>query len=275
MNTQRLRPSILVYVFLAIVALVQLLPFWLAITTSLKPTTDLSSVLLPPAGDVAWQNYADAVSRGNILTAIGNTALVTVIATAGVCILGAMAAYPLARRRTRLNGLVAAGILSLIMIPPLSILVPLYTLLTEFGGINTYWAMIVVMIAQNLPLSIFLFTAFMRGIPESLDEAARLDGASSLQVFFRIVFPLLKPVTATVVILASVAIWNDFAMSNYIMTDPSMQMIAPAVAKYFAQQSGNTGLGAANALIGVIPVLVAYLFLQRYFMKGMVAGSEK
>lgn len=275
MKSTARRTSFAVVVFLAVVALAQLLPFWLAITTSLKAPSDLSSVLFLPTGEVAWNNFTDAIVSGNILTAIGNTALITVVSTAVVCLLGAMAAYPLARRLSKLNGFVSAGVLSLIMIPPLSILVPLYSLLSQMGGVNSYWGMICVMVAQNLPLSIFLYAAFLRGIPGSLDEAARLDGANSLQVFFRIVFPLLKPVTATVVILASVAIWNDYSMANYILTDPSKQMIAPAVATYFAQQSGNAGLGAANALIGVVPILVAYLFLQRFFMSGMVAGSEK
>lgn len=275
MNKLATGTKITIAITLGLLAVTQLLPFWLAVNTSLKSPTDLSSALLPPTGEIAFSNYESAVSDGNILSAVLSSAIVTTIATALVAILGAMTAYPLARRLSRVNTLVAAGILSLMMIPPLSILVPLYTMLSQIGGINTYAGQIIVMVAQSLPLSVFLYTAFLRGVPTSLDEAARIDGANVAQVFFRIILPLLKPVTATVVILTSVHVWNDYAMSNYLLTSPTMQTIAPAVATFFAQQSSNQGVGAAAALIAVVPILIAYLFLQRYFMSGMVAGAEK
>ncbi|TFC55795.1 carbohydrate ABC transporter permease [Cryobacterium sp. TMT2-15-1] len=269
------RSKLFIVLFLALVALAQLVPFWMAITTATKPADDLSSVLLPTVNGIEWSNFSDALRIGNILRAISNTAFITVVSTTLVCVLGATSAYPLARRLTRFNGFVAAGILSLIMIPPLSILVPLYSLLSQIGGLNTYWGQILVMVAGGLPLSIFLYTAFLRSIPESLDEAARIDGANMIQTFFHVIFPLLKPVTATVVILTGVQIWNDYAMSNYILTDPVKQTVAPAVAAFFAQQASNRGAGAAAALISVVPILIAYLFLQRYFMRGLVAGAEK
>lgn len=265
----------LVVLGLAVLAILQLIPFWLALSASTKPVTDTSSPLLPRLTDIEWSNFTDAVSGGGILVAIANTALVTVVATSVVCFAGAMTAYPLARRMSRLNKFVSMAILSLIMIPPLSILVPLYTLLTQIGAVNTYWGAILVMITMNLPLAVFLYTAFLRGVPGSLDEAAQLDGASTLQVFFRIIFPLLRPVTATVVILTSVAIWNDYALSNFILTRPENRMIAPAVGSFFAAQTNNLGAGAAGALIAAVPILLVYLVLQRHFINGMAAGAEK
>lgn len=260
---------------LALMAFMQLLPFWLAVSTASKPPTDLSSVLIPRFHDIAWSNFEQAIEYGNILVAIRNTALVTVIATVLVCVLGGMAAYPLARRLSLFNRFTATLILSLIMIPPLSTIVPLYTLLSNLGAINTYWGQIAVSVAGGLPLSVFLYTAFMRSVPTALDEAAQIDGANVAQVFFRIIFPLLKPVTATVAILTGVGVWNDYALSNYILTDPDKRMIAPAVAGFFAQQSSNLGAGAAASLMAVVPILVAYLMLQKMFMSGMVAGAVK
>lgn len=264
-----------IYLFLAIVCLVQLVPFWLAICQSTKPPTDLSSTIVPRLHDAQWSNFGDAISEGGILRAILNSVIVTIGATVLTCLIGAMAAYPLARRRTRGNKLVSASILALMMIPPLSILVPLYTFLVRIGGVNSYWGVILVLATSNLPLAIFLYTAFIRSIPESIDEAGMMDGASPMRIFFKLILPLLKPVTATVVIMTGVGVWNEYALSSYLLTDQSMQTIAPRVASFFAAQSSNLGTGAAAALIAALPVVVAYLFLQRYFIEGMVAGSEK
>lgn len=267
--------ALLIGAALLLMALVQLLPFYVALTTSLKDRTDLSSQWLLPLTDIFWGNFTTAVERGHILRAVWNSAVVTGVSTLLVCLLGALAAYPLARRRTRLNKTVLLLILGLIMIPPLSILVPLYTMLNQMHGTNTYWGIIAVMVTSQLPLSIFLYTAFMRTIPLSLEEAATIDGASTLQVLFRVVFPLLKPVTATVIILTGVSTWNEYALSVYILRDPDMQTIAPAIGSFFSMQGSNLGAAAAASLMAVIPVLIAYLFLQQFFMKGMVAGAEK
>ena len=269
------RGRLAIYGFLGLVVVLQLLPFWLALTASSKPSDDLSSTLLPRASDIAWSNFVDAVVDGQILRAVVNSLIVTVATTALVCLLGAMAAYPLARRQTRGNKLVSAGVIGLIMIPPLSILVPLYALLSNIGAINTYWGIILVLTAGGLPLAVFLYTAFVKAVPAEIDEAGMLDGASRVAIFFRLILPLMRPITATVVILTSVGVWNDYALSNYILTDPDMQTIAPRVASFFAMQSSNLGAGAAAALIAAVPIVVAYLFLQRYFIAGMVAGSGK
>lgn len=264
----------LVYAGLGLIALLQLLPFYFGLTTASKPKTDLSSPWIFP-GEIYWKNFQTAMEQGHILTAIGNSAIVTVISTVLVCVIGAFTAYPLARRVTIGNQIVYAGIIALIMIPPLSVLVPLYTLMKDLGGLNTHWGIIVLMVTGNLPLAVFLYTAFMRSLPVSIEEAATVDGAGSLQVLFRVVFPMLKPVTATVAILAGVAIWNEFALSTYFLRDQATRTIAPAVASFFASQGSNPGAAAAASLLSVAPVLLAYLFLQRNFIKGMVAGAMK
>jgi len=259
---------------LLLMIVLQLLPFWVAITTALKPMTDLSPQLFLPA-EMYLGNFATAITDGNILQSVLNSVLVTGVSTGMVCILGAVTAYPLARRLSRLNKAVSLFILSLLMIPPLSIMVPLYSMLVQLHGVNTYWGIILVMVTGHLPLSVFLYSSFLRNIPLSLEEAATIDGANLMQILTRIVFPLLKPVTATVAILAGVSIWNDYSLSVFILTDPAVRTIAPAVGAFFSQESSNLGAAAAASLIALTPVLVAYLFLQKFFMKGMVAGAEK
>lgn len=260
---------------LLVVIAVQLLPFYVALTTSIKAKTDLTSQWLLPGANLFWGNFVTAVEDGHILRAIGNSMIVTVVSTTVVCVLGALAAYPLARRQTMLNKTIMMVVLGLIMIPPLSILVPLYTMLNQLQAINTYWGIILVMATTQLPLAIFLYAAFMRSLPLAVEEAAVMDGANILQMLFQVVFPMLKPVTATIIILCGVTIWNDYALSVYILTKPEVQTIAPAIGSFFSTQASNLGAAAAASLMGVVPVLVAYIFLQRFFIKGMVAGVEK
>ena len=273
MKRSLLRGGIALGLLIAVVA--QLLPFYIALTTSLKPRTDLSSQWLFPTDGVYWQNFAVAINDGGILMAIGNSAIITLVSTVFICVLGALAAYPLARRKTLGNKIVFAGIIAMIMVPPLSILVPLYSLLNQIGGTNTYWGAVVIMVTTQLPLAVFLYAAFMRGLPIAIEEAATVDGANLLQLLFRIVFPMLKPVTATVIILTSVTVWNEYALSVFVLRDPAVRTIAPTISTFFASQGSNLGAAAAAALLSVIPVLLAYLVLQRYFIKGMVAGSDK
>lgn len=102
-----------------------------------------------------------------------------------------------------------------------------------------------------------------------------IDGAGRLAIFFRLILPTLKPVTATVVIMSGTSIWNDYALSSYILTDPDMQTIAPRVASFFSQNSNAMGVAAAASLIAAAPIVILYIFLQRYFIEGMVAGSVK
>lgn len=276
MRTIRKRgANVAIWAALLAVIMVQLLPFYVALTTSLKAQTDQSSQWLLPGANLFWGNYVTAVEDGNILRAIGNSTIVTAVSTALICLLGGLAAYPLARRQTRLNKTILLLIVGLIMIPPLSILVPLYSMLNQLHAINTYWGIIMVMTATQLPLAIFLFASFMRTLPLAVEEAAVMDGANILQVLFWVVFPMLKPAIATVIILSGVEIWNEYALSVYILTKPEVKTIAPAIGSFFSANSSNLGAAAAASLLGVVPVLVAYLFLQRFFIKGMVAGAEQ
>lgn len=271
----RRQTKILVAIAVIAGCLVQLIPFYLALTTAFKEQSDLSSVWAFPFTAVTGDNFVAAIVSGGVLRAAFNSAVVTAISTLLVCVLAALAAYPLARRRTRLNRSVEFTILAVMMVPPLSILVPLYSLLNTLGLLNSYAGLILPLACLELPRAIFLYTQFLRAVPISLEEAARVDGASRLQTLRMIVFPLLKPVTVTVIILTAVYVWNEFALSSYIMTSTDMRTLAPAIAAFFGANGSNVNAAVAAALIGVVPMLIAYLFLQRYFMKGMLAGAEK
>ena len=210
-----------------------------------------------------------------MLLALKNTAIITVFSVFFVTVIGAFSAYPLARNRSRLNTVVKSFILGIMMIPGLSVLVPLYSTMVKIHGISTYWGIIVVLVTFNLPMSIFLFSNFIAGIPVALEEAAFIDGCNPIQTFFKIILPQLKPVVASVVILTGVGCWNDYQFSLYFLQSPKYRTIPLAVASYFSQTANNMNAAAASALLGVLPVLLLFIFLQKYFIKGMVDSAIK
>jgi raffinose/stachyose/melibiose transport system permease protein len=257
-----------------VICLIQLVPIYITLTVSLKPQTDMSSTWTMPAR-FFWRNFTSALNDGNLLRAFFNTAVITIGATFLVIVLGAMSAYPLARNPSRLNRGVSAFILSIMMVPALSLLVPLYVMLVKAHAVSTYWGIIPVHLAFNLPLAIFMYANFIRTIPQELDEAALIDGCSVYSIFWRIILPLMTPVTVSVLILTSVSVWNDYQYSLYFLQKPTMKVVTLSIASFFGQSGADPHVAAAAALMAIFPIMVVYLCLQKYFVKGMVEGAIK
>ncbi len=261
-------------VFLAIMVIVQLVPFYIVLTTACKPKTDLSSKWIP-ADTIFWENFENAMTNGNMASAIRNTLIITIISVILIVVLGSLAAYPLARNKNKFNNIVMFMVIGVMMVPQLSILVPLYSMMNQLGAINTYWGIIAIMVAGQLPLSIFLFRNFIASIPIALEEAAYIDGANFLTIYAQIIMPLVKPVIASVVIITGTFVWNDYQMSLYMLPKSDMRNVATSVAQFFSQQSNNMGGAAAAALIGMLPIVILYIILQKQFIKGMVDSAIK
>lgn len=264
-----------VYVLLMIwIGAFHILPFYLLFTTSFKPMEDMSSKWALPD---TWNldNFKNAWEQANMGSAFINNLVITAVSVLLVVVLGALASYPLARYRTRLNKWVYNLFVSAMIVPPLTILVPLYKMVADLGGMNTYWAVILLHVTFQLPLAIFLFTGFIQTIPRELEEAAMVDGASRLGLFFRIIFPLLKPITATVMILTGIAIWNDYQFSVFFLQSTESQTLTVALSTFFSQYISNVGWVAAGSLLSALPPIVLFLFLQKYFIRGLASGAVK
>ena len=254
--------------------MIQLIPLYITLTVAIKPQTDLSSYWKLPSTPYL-QNFVTAFRAGNLMTAFTNTFIIALFATLTVLLLGTMAAYPLARNPSRLNQGVKTFILSIMMIPALSLLVPIYVLLLRLGGISKYQGIIPVHVAFNLPLAVFMFANFIKTIPPELDEAALIDGCSVYSIFYRIIVPMLKPVIVSVIILTAVPVWNDYQYSVYFLQRPQMRVITLAIASFFQQTGSDAHVAAAAALLVIIPLVILYVVLQKYFIKGMTDGAIK
>lgn len=257
-----------------IISIIHAIPLYITMVASLKSRRDFSSRWLLPK-EIEWSNFSEAFKKADLGQSLLNNIVITFSVIAVVVVLGGMAAYPLSRNKTKINNLVLLFFLSVMMIPALTIIVPLIRLMNQLGGMSRLWGLVVVLSTYQLPLSIFLYKNFIDAIPRSLDEAAIIDGCSPFQSFRYIILPLLKPVTATVVILTGISTWNDYQFSVFLVHSKVVRNTTLAVASFFGQQSSNLNLAAAAAIIVILPTTILFLFLQKYFVQGMVDSAVK
>ncbi|UFT98669.1 carbohydrate ABC transporter permease [Radiobacillus kanasensis] len=257
------------------ISIVHLIPFYILITTSLKAKGDFSSKWIFPS-NWSWSNFQEAWIMADLGNALWNTTIITFVSALLLIFIGSMAAYPLARRKTKLNRFIFMLFIAIMVIPPLTALVPLYQLVVDIGMMNTHEIAILNNVAAYISLTVFLYSGFIRStIPKELEEAARIDGAGTLAIFFRVVFPLLKPVTASILIISCVFIWNDYQFAIFFLQAEEVQTLTVALSGFFGQNSNNLNLVAAAAIVAMLPMVLLFLFLQKYFIKGLSSGSIK
>lgn len=258
-----------------IISLFYLVPFYILITTSLKSNNDFSSKWAFPKS-FSLDNFTNAWQQANLGNAFINSIIITFFAAVLLIFFGSLAAYPLARRQTKLNKFVYMVFIAVMVIPPLTALVPLYKLVVNIGLMNTHTVAILNNVAAFMPLTIFLYAGFIRStIPKELEEAAKIDGASTIGTFFRIVFPLLKPITASVLIIACVFIWNDYQFAIFFLQNDNVKTLTVALSGFFGQNANNQNLAAAAAVMAIAPMVILFLFLQKHFIQGLASGSVK
>ncbi len=250
------------------------LPLAVSLNVAFRPPTDTRSLWIPPS-ELYLQNFVDAFAQGGLGRALVNSTVITASSVVLIALVGAFAAYPLARRRTRVNSGVKGFVLGVMMVPPLSILVSLYATMVQLQGVSRYWGIVITLVAFELPLSIFLYANFIASIPAALDEAAAIDGAGPARTFFSVILPQLKPVTASVIILSGMHAWNDYQFSLYLLQRPEMRSLPLAIASFFSQTTSNLHAATAAALVAMLPAVLLFLLLQRFFIQGMVDSALK
>ena len=228
-----------------------------------------------PNGFHLFDNVFEVVKTRNwmMITAFINSTLITVISVTLLIVFAAMVGFVLARRKTRFNGLIEFLILAGLMIPPA--VVPTIWLLQGLKLFGTLHGMILIEVAYNLPFSIILYRAFIATIPRELDEAAVIDGARPFDVFFRIVLPLLWPVTVTNIVVQSVGIFNDFTNPLYYLPGNANATVQLTLYNFQSQFSTAYNLLFTNILLITIPPLIVFMFFNRQIVAGMTAGAVK
>ena len=228
-----------------------------------------------PQKFVLLQNISEALAARDYLMVIAfiNSLILTVVSVAALVIFSAMVAYVWQRRASRLNGAIGLLVLAGLIVPPA--IVPTIWVLQKVGLFKTMPGLILIEIAFGLPFCILLFRAFIASVPRELDEAAVVDGANPVQVFFRVILPVLKSVIITVIILQTVFIYNDFQHPLYFLPGTENATIQVTLLNFQSQFTTQYNLLFATILLVTIPPLIMFIFFNRKIVEGMAAGSVK
>ena len=259
---------------LALVGLI-LLPVAYMVMMSFKTGTEIVNDPLGLPSNLHLGNYANALSKMGYARSVLNSIGVTLSVTVLVAFIGALAAYPLARRTNRLSrALVMLTALGLAT-PNFVTITPIYVIFRDIGLLDTYLGLVLAFTALNLPLAVFFYTGFIGGIPVELDEAAKLDNCTDFQVFFHVIRPLLGPATATLSLFVMLMVWNDFTYPLLLLTDEDKFTVMISVYRFV----GNHNLSPEDlfpaAVLGSLPLLLLFLVFQRRIVSGVTAGAVK
>lgn len=250
-------------------------PLYMTVMIALKAPTDMGNVLALPKR-IAWENFSEAWRMTEYPKKLANTAFITVVNLIFTIVTNSAVAYAITRNRnkSRFFNLLYYYFISAMFIPFNVLMLPLVKQASQFH-IDNVAGITFLYIVFGLPMNTFLYTGYIKSIPEALDEAATIDGASPWQVFLFVMFPMLKPMSATVAILSFMWTWNDFLMPLVLLNDPKQQTLQLAQYVFNTQFSTQYNLAFASYLMALLPVLIFYMLCQKWIISGVIAGSVK
>jgi len=259
-----------------ILAVIWIVPFVFIVFTSLKSQAAvLGTPAFSPPVEFVWQNYLQALRRGNLLNSAFNSAIIAAIKVPAGLFVSALAAFALARLKVPYARAMLALLTLGTMVPIQVAIAPLFRIVLGLGLLDTHLGVILPYIAFGIPYQVFILYGFFRAIPSEMDEAARIDGTSNLQLFWHIILPLAKPALAALFILDFVATWNEFAIALVILQGQDSWTIPLALQGFNTQFTSQYGPLNAAIILSILPVLFVYILFQKYFVEGTFAGAVK
>ncbi|HIS02325.1 MAG TPA: carbohydrate ABC transporter permease [Candidatus Pullichristensenella avicola] len=252
------------------------LPIYYFVIGAFKARTNIVKFPLVINADMfTLENFTYAIRRMKLFQALGNTGFITVVSLLIVVICGSLAGFAIARIQHKSFRIFYSAVVALMVVPFIGALIPIVVLIRDIGLYGSLWGNVLIQAAWNLPFSIFLYTGFMRSLPKELEEAAYIDGCGTLRVYGNIFLPLLKPVTATCCIRAGIGIWNDYLVSSSLLNSVRQPTLMVAIYSFFGQYVSEYGYAFAGIIMASLPIIIMFVFLQKYFIKGLVAGAVK
>lgn len=274
-NALRLARRAPVNVLLVALSILMVYPIVIIVITAFKPNLE---VLTNPTGlpqEPTFDNFVTSWVEADFTNLFANSILLTVVSMTIATLVAALASYAIVRAATRIGSGVYLIIAAGIFLPMQLALVPQFRVVRDLGLINNYAGVILIYIAGAIPFGVFLMAAFMRQVPKEIIEAATIDGAGYFQLFWKIFLPLARPAIATFWVLQGVGVWNDYLVPQLFLTDPGKRTLTTGVLYFKAQYLADWGNIMAAVLIMSLPILLIFVFAQRYFVSGLYAGAVK
>lgn len=268
--------NIFKYVVLILAAVIALVPVCDCILTAFKTTDEYnaSSVLDLPKSFTYFENFKIAFTQANMLRGFFNTALVLIVVLTVSVFIGAMLAYVLNRFQFKGNGVIQNLFMFAALIPGIATQVTVYQIMYSLGLINHLYGYMIVLMGTDI-ISIYIFLQFFENLPVSLDESAIMDGCTYFGVFFKILFPLLKPAIVTSLVLKGVGVYNEYYMSNLYLQNAELKTISTALYTFTGPYGNQYNYICAGVIITIIPILILFLIFQKQVYGGMAAGAVK
>lgn len=268
--------NIFKYVVLILAAVIALVPVCVCILTAFKTTDEYnaSSVLDLPKTFAYFENFKIAFTQANMLRGFINTALVLIVVLTVSVFVGAMLAYVLNRFQFKGNAVIQNLFMFAALIPGIATQVTVYQIMYSLGLINHLYGYMIVLMGTDI-ISIYIFLQFFENLPVSLDESAIMDGCTYFGVFFKILFPLLKPAIVTSVVLKGVGVYNEYYMSNLYLQNQDLKTISTALYTFTGPYGNQYNYICAGVIITIIPILILFLVFQKQVYGGMAAGAVK
>lgn len=254
-------------------------PFILVVVNVFKTKADITSDPLALIGSHGFtlQNFPEAMKKMDFWRSFGNSAFITIISTILTILLASMAAYVIVRNKWKACGALFGMMIASMVIPFQVLMIPLVSLYGGVFGILNHRATLIFMhVGFSVSMATFMFHgAIHTNVPIALEEAGTIDGCSRWQIYWKIVFPLLKPTIATVAIIDAMAFWNDYLLPSLVLARKELYTIPIATQVFYGTYSTDIGLVMAALLLAMLPILILYMFLQRYIVEGVTSGAVK
>ncbi|GIO62033.1 MULTISPECIES: carbohydrate ABC transporter permease [Paenibacillus] len=262
-------------IIMVLVALLFLVPFYFLFVNSVKTFGDLLTNSASWPQTFEWHNYSRAWDITNFPSALWNSLVITVVSNVLLALFSAMASYRMVRHNTRFNRFLFMIFVAAMVIPFQSIMIPLVKVTSTLGLMNSIPGLIACYLGFGVPMTVFLFHGFVKSIPLEIEEAATVDGTNIYGTFFRIVVPLMKPMFVTVIILNTLWIWNDYLLPSLVLQSPDLRTIPIATFAFFGQFTKQWDLALPALVLGILPVIVFFLAMQKYIVEGITQGAVK
>lgn len=265
---------ITIYILATLLALVFLMPFYIVIINSFKTRQELMANVLALPTQFTLNNIIEAFKTLQFLQVFKNSVVITLVSSTIIMLVTSMAAWKLVRTKTKASAWIFMMFVAAMLIPFQAVMLPLVGFLRVLG-LNNQIGLILAYVGFGTSMSIFLYHGFIKGIPNDLDEAAKLDGCNTWQTYFYIIFPILKPIHVTVAVLNVIWLWNDFLLPSLILKDESQFTIPIAVSRLVGRFATKWEILMPALLLSIIPVIVFYMFAQKHIIKGVTDGAVK
>ncbi|WP_019912544.1 carbohydrate ABC transporter permease [Paenibacillus sp. HW567] len=267
--------SLFITLFLCIGAVISFFPIYLAIINSVKTQGEMFTSFMALPTKLHFENYSQAFDKINLLHSTLNSVIVSVIGIGGIIFCAALAGYKLSRTSGKLSAAIFSLFIASMLVPFHSIMIPLTRMAKTLHVSGSTYGLALIYIGLGVNMAIFLYHGFVKSIPRELEEAARIDGCGEFQTFFRIIFPLLVPITVTIAILDFLWIWNDFLLPLLMLTDSNKYTLILSTNTLFGEYNKEWSLILAALVLTALPVIIIYGFFQKFIMQGIAEGAIK